>query len=73
LRRFGPDDNVVIAVEPDPRRIAREWNREIEAETRRLAARQDKGWGRIVVWTALAGLWFVGLVAFLGLFKRLQW
>jgi type VI protein secretion system component VasF len=60
-------------MEPDPRRIAREWNREIEAETRRSALRRDEGWGRIVVWVALWGLWLLALLGFLGLIKRLQW
>jgi hypothetical protein len=34
-------------MERDSSRIAREWNREIETEISRLAARQDEGWGRV--------------------------
>jgi hypothetical protein len=59
-------------MESDPKRIVREWNREIEAEMRRRDARQEDGPWKIVVWVALALLWFVALVAVLGLFERLQ-
>ena len=44
-------------MERDSKRIAREWNREIEAEIRRLAGRRDDGWGRVVVWTVLELVW----------------
>jgi hypothetical protein len=54
------------------KRIAREWNREIEAEIRRLAARRDEGWGKIVVWTVLELIWLVGVFGVLGLFIRLH-
>jgi hypothetical protein len=57
-------------MEPDSKRIVREWNREIEDEIRRRAARRDDGPWRIVVWVALAVLWFVALFAVLGLFER---
>jgi hypothetical protein len=53
------------------KRIAQEWNREIEAETRRLAARQEEGWGRIVVLTVLELVWLVVVFAVLGVFSRL--
>jgi hypothetical protein len=59
-------------MERDSRRIAREWNREIETEIRRLAARQDKGWGRAVVWTVLELVWLVAIFAVLGVFSRLH-
>jgi hypothetical protein len=59
-------------MELDPKRIAREWNREIEAEMRRRAARRDDGPWKIVVWVALAMLWFVAVFAVLGWFERLQ-
>ena len=59
-------------MESDPKRIVREWNREIEAETRRRDARQEDGPWQIVVWVALAVLWFVALFAVLALFERLQ-
>lgn len=58
-------------MERDSRRIAREWNREIEAETRRHAARRDEGWGRVVVWTVLELVWLVAVFAVLGVFSRL--
>jgi hypothetical protein len=57
-------------MEPDSKRIVREWNREIEEEIRRRDARRDDGPWRIVVWVALAVLWFVALFAVLGLFER---
>jgi hypothetical protein len=60
-------------MERDSKRLAREWNREIEAELRRLAAPREDGWGKVVVWTALELLWLVGLFAVLGLFIRLHW
>jgi hypothetical protein len=59
-------------MESDPKRIVREWNREIEAEMRRRDARQQDGPWKIVVWVALAVLWFVALFAVLALFERLQ-
>jgi len=60
-------------MESDPKRIAREWNREIEDEMRRLAARRDDGPWKIVVWVVLEMLWFVAVFAVLGLITRLQW
>ena len=54
------------------KRIAREWNREIESELRRLAARRDEGWGRVVVWTVLELVWLVAVFAVLGVFSRLH-
>jgi len=59
-------------MESDPKRVVREWNREIEAEIRRRDARQEDGPWKIVVWVALAVLWFVALFAVLALFQRLQ-
>jgi hypothetical protein len=59
-------------MERDSRRIAREWNREIEAEIRHLAARYDEGWGRAVVWTVLELVWLVAVFAVLGIFSRLH-
>ncbi len=57
-------------MEPDSKRIVREWNREIEEEIRRRDARRDDGPWKIVVWVALGVLWFVALFAVLGLFER---
>ena len=59
-------------MESDPKRLVREWNREIEAEMRRRAAEQKDGPWNIVVWVALAVLWFVALLAVLALFERMQ-
>jgi hypothetical protein len=59
-------------MERDSKRIVREWNREIEAELRRLAARSDDGKWSIVVWMVLEVIWLVGVFAILGLFARLQ-
>ena len=51
--------------EHDTKRIVRQWNREIEEETRRLAERgKDEGPWKLVVW---AGLWFLWLGLLLGL------
>jgi hypothetical protein len=44
----------------------------IETEIRRLAARQDQGWGRVVVWTVLELVWLVAIFAVLGVFSRLH-
>ncbi|HZU88368.1 MAG TPA: hypothetical protein VE993_03845 [Stellaceae bacterium] len=57
-------------MEPDPKRIAREWNREIEAEIRRLAEREGGQWGRNVVWALLALAWFVLVLECLGILPR---
>jgi hypothetical protein len=54
------------------KRIAQEWNREIEAEIRRLAAQRDDGWGRVVVWTVLELVWLVAIFAVLGVLSRLH-
>jgi hypothetical protein len=58
-------------MEHDSRRIVREWNREIEAENRRLAAARRDGWGKIVIWTVLEVIWLVAVFAVLGLVSRL--
>ena len=59
--------------EPDPKRIAREWNREIDREIRRLAETRADGNWKIIVWVVLAGLWFAALVVGVSLVKSLQW
>jgi len=59
------------AMETDHKQIVREWNREIEAEIRREARRDDGPW-KIVVWVALEVLWFLALFAVLGLFQQLR-
>jgi hypothetical protein len=59
-------------MEPDSTRIVREWNGEIEAEMRRLAAKQDDGKWKLVVWTVLEAIWLVGLFVLMGLFGRVH-
>jgi hypothetical protein len=59
-------------MESDPKRVVREWNREIEAEIPRRSARGEDGPWRVVVWVALAMVWFGVLFAATGLFERLQ-
>ena len=57
-------------IEPDSKRIVREWNREIEEEIRRREAQRDDGPWKIIVWLVLGVLWFIALFAVLGLFER---
>jgi hypothetical protein len=57
-------------MDPDSKRIVREWNREIEEEIRRREGARDDGPWKIVVWVVLAVLWFVALFAVFGLFER---
>jgi hypothetical protein len=57
-------------MEPDSKRIVREWNREIEEEIRRREAQRDDGPWKIIVWVVLGVLWFLALFAVLGLFER---
>jgi hypothetical protein len=57
-------------MEPDSKRIVREWNREIEEENRRRDARRNDGPWKIIVWVALEVLWVVALFAALVLFQR---
>jgi hypothetical protein len=73
-RHLGPLAEIgITSMERDSKRIAREWNREIEAEMRRLAAQQDDGKWKIVVWALLEALWLLGLVLLLGFLTRLHW
>ena len=71
-----PDLLAASVIPPDPmdhdgRRIAREWNREIEDEIRNRAAVPHDRWGRMVVWTVLEAIWLVAVFAVLGLVSRL--
>jgi uncharacterized membrane protein len=59
-------------MESDPKRHVREWNREIEAEILRRNARREDGPWKVVVWMALAIVWFGVLFAVIGVFERLQ-
>lgn len=54
----------------DPKRIVREWNREIEAEIRRLADKGGNQWGRNLVWVLLALAWLLLILEFLGILPR---
>jgi hypothetical protein len=59
--------------ERDTKRIIRQWNREIEDETRRLAERaKDEGRWRLVVWTGLWFLWLGVLLGLIGLIRPLH-
>lgn len=56
----------------DPKRIARDWNREIDAETRRSSAEDETGgWGRQVVLALVALGWIVLILGRLGVLPRL--
>ena len=57
----------------DSKRIIRQWNREIEDETRRAAARRDRGPWRYLVWAALWLLWLGILIGLIGLISPLHW
>ena len=59
-------------MEDDSKHIDREWNREIEAEMRRLATKQDDGPWKILVWVLLEAVWLAALVVVLGVFTRLH-
>jgi hypothetical protein len=58
-------------MQSDPKRVVRDWNREIEGEIRRNARQEDGPW-KVIVWVALAMVWFGVLFAAVGLFERLQ-
>lgn len=59
--------------EQDSKRIVRQWNREIEDEVRREAARREERqpW-RIVVWGALWVVWLALLLALIDHVKALR-
>ena len=59
-------------MERDSKLIVREWKREIEAEMRRLATKQDDGPWKILVWVRLEAVWLGALVVVLGVFTRLH-
>ncbi|MGH7052831.1 MAG: hypothetical protein ACREE4_04240 [Stellaceae bacterium] len=54
----------------DPKRIVREWNREIEAELRRRAAKGGSQWGRNLLWALLALAWLLLIMELLGVLPR---
>jgi hypothetical protein len=72
LRHFGAKLAGYAIVEPDTKHIIRQWNREIEDETRRLAARKGEGPWRAVVWGGLWLLWLGVLLGLIGLLRPLH-
>ena len=60
--------------EPDSKRIARQWNREIEDELRREAAEREAAGGpwKAVVWTVIWLVWLGLLLAALVQIKSLR-
>jgi hypothetical protein len=58
--------------ERETKHIIRQWDREIEEETRRLAAHKDEGPWRRVVWGAMWLLWLGALFALIGLLRPLH-
>ena len=59
-------------MEPDTKHIIRQWDREIEDETRRLAARKGEGPWRAVVWGGLWLLWLGVVLGLIGLLRPLH-
>jgi hypothetical protein len=57
--------------EHDSKHIIRQWDREIEDELRREAARRHNGPWKAVGWTALWVLWLLLLAALVGHVKSL--
>ena len=57
----------------DSKRIAQQWNREIEDEIRRPEGRRDDGPWKGVVWAAIWLLWLTALVVVVDFVKPLQW
>jgi hypothetical protein len=59
--------------ESESKDIVRRWNREIETEIRREAARQDdRGPWKAVAWTALWLVWLALLIVLLMFLKKLH-
>lgn len=61
-----------MTAEHDSKRIVRQWNREIEAENRRLGERRDQGPWRGVVWAALWLLWLLAIGALVSMLRPLH-
>lgn len=73
LRHFGAKPAGYAMAERETKHIIRQWNREIEDETRRLAARgKDAGPWRALVWGAMWLLWLGALLALIGLMRPLH-
>lgn len=58
-------------MDPDAKRIARDWNREIEREARRSAEEEAGGWGRQVVLALVALGWIILVLSRLGVLPPL--
>ena len=59
--------------ERETKHIIRQWDREIEEETRRLAGRgKDDGPWRAVVWAAMWLLWLGAVFGLIGLLRPLH-
>jgi hypothetical protein len=58
-----------VTAEHDSKHIIRQWNREIEADDKRLANQGDKGPWRRVVWAALWFLWLLMLGALISVIR----
>ena len=61
------------ATEHEAKRIARQWEREVDDEIRRLAQRKHEGSWKIVVWIALWLLWLAALAVVIGSLHRFLW
>lgn len=61
-----------MAAERDSKGIVRQWNREIEADDRRLSTAADRGPWRRVAWTVLWLFWLLLLGALLSLLRPLH-
>jgi hypothetical protein len=72
LRHFGAKPAGYAIVKPDTKHIIRQWDREIEDETRRAVARKDEGPWRAVVWGGLWLLWLGLVFGFIGLLRPLH-
>jgi hypothetical protein len=57
-------------METDPKRIVRDWNREIEAEIHRLAEKENDQWGKAAVWALLALAWLLLVLECFGVLPR---
>ena len=62
-----------MVIDRDGKHIARQWDREIEDENRRLAASRDDGPWRRVVWAALWVLWLGLLAVTFAVIHPLRW
>jgi hypothetical protein len=71
-RRRAGEAGPYIVSERDSKRIIRQWEREIDAELRREAARNRDGPWKAVLWGALWCLWLGLLFGVIALIKPLH-